>query len=104
MCIRDSLGADECDHFIQQAAPRMARSVVVDAQKMAQGTIESTSQVRTSTGAFLARAETPVVSSVEERIAQWVMVEQSQGEGFQILNYKVCPICSRVWRSGDWAT
>lgn len=47
------------------------------------------SDVRTSSGTFFGRGETPTIAAVEERIAQWVMVDKGQGEGFQVLDYKV---------------
>jgi hypothetical protein len=42
---------------------------------------------------FFARGETPEISRIEERIAQWVMIPPGQGEGFQILRYQVL-LCS----------
>lgn len=37
---------------------------------------------------FFARGETPTIDAIEERIAQWIMVDKNQGEGFQVLYYK----------------
>jgi hypothetical protein len=81
--------AAECDHFIRQAQPRLTRAEVVDDEEIAQGTSYSISDVRTSSGAFLDRGETDIIANVEERVSQWVMVDKGQGEGFQVLDYKV---------------
>ena len=83
---------EDADHFIDRAQGRFVRSGVVDTDKP--GVVGSKiSDIRTSSGTFFARGETEVIAQVEERIAQWVMVDQSQGEGFQVLDYKV-----RRWR------
>ena len=48
---------------------------------------------------FFARGETPTIDAIEERIAQWVMMDKNQGEGFQVLYYKVWSACvlSACW-------
>lgn len=79
---------EEADHFIDRARGRFTRSGVVDVDKP--GTVgNKISDIRTSSGTFFARGETAIIAAVEERIAQWVMVDKSQGEGFQVLDYKV---------------
>ena len=35
------------------------------------------------------KRSTEVLKEVEERIAQWTMVDSGQGEGIQVLDYKV---------------
>lgn len=40
---------------------------------------------------FFMREETPAISNIEERIAQWVMMDKNQGEGLQVLFYKASP-------------
>ena len=47
------------------------------------------SNIRTSSGMFFGRGESQVLKEVEERIAQWTMVDSGQGEGIQVLDYKV---------------
>lgn len=39
---------------------------------------------------FYMREENPTIANIEERIAQWVMIDKNQGEGLQVLFYKVC--------------
>ena len=77
--------AEECDWFVENAKPRMSRSSVVDT-KTGGGAI---SDIRTSSGMFFGRGESATIREVEERIAQWTMVDSGQGEGFQVLDYKV---------------
>ncbi len=36
---------------------------------------------------FFARGETPLIRKVEERLARWIMVPVSHGEGIQVLRY-----------------
>lgn len=81
--------AEECDHFIQQAQPRLSRSEAIDAKNDGQGHDDIVSDNRTSSWAFFGRGETLIIDDVEERIAQWVMVDKEQGEGIQVLEYKV---------------
>lgn len=79
---------EEADYFIDRAKGRLVRSGVVDVSKGAGG--HKISDVRTSSGTFFNRGETPIIAEIEERIAQWVMVEKGQAEGFQVLDYKAC--------------
>lgn len=44
---------------------------------------------------FFERGETSTISTVEERIAQWVMIDKDQGEGLQVLFYQVSAAHSR---------
>eukprot|EP00892_Ulva_mutabilis_P010743 jgi/Ulvmu1/8040/UM004_0277.1 len=83
--IHNLLTPEECDHLRERAKPRLQRSSVVDTKNPA-GQI---SNIRTSQGMFFARGETPTIANIEERIAQWVMMDKNQGEGFQVLYYKV---------------
>lgn len=85
-CLTLSQLVEEADHFIDRAQGSFVRSGVVDVNNPGGG---KTSNVRTSSGTFFERAETPIIANIEERIAQWVMVDKSQGEGFQVLDYKV---------------
>lgn len=84
--IHNLLTPDECDHLIEGAKPRLRRSGVVDAKAAGGGKV---SDIRTSQGMFFERGETSTISTVEERIAQWVMIDKDQGEGLQVLFYQV---------------
>jgi len=57
--------------LVRRAKPRLARSSVVDTDKSG----GQVSDIRTSSGMFFARGETPEIARFEERIAHWVMVE-----------------------------
>ena len=78
------LTPEECDHLIAIARPKMSVASVVDKKTGA----SKPSDVRTSTGHFLRRAEDPVVKRIEERIAAFAMIPVDHGEGIQILRYE----------------
>ena len=78
------LTPEECDHLIAIARPKMSVASVVDKKTGA----SKPSDVRTSTGHFLRRAEDPIVARIEERIAAFAMVPEDHGEGIQILRYE----------------
>ncbi|CAN4082538.1 unnamed protein product [Withania somnifera] len=46
------------------------------------------SEVRTSSGAFLLKAQDEVVANVEARIATWTFLPEENGEEIQILHYE----------------
>jgi len=50
------------------------------------GTVDS--KVRTSSGAFLKRQMVSVIAGIESRIAAWTLINDTQGEGIQILRYE----------------
>lgn len=54
-------------------------------------------RVRTSSGMFLNRGEDDIIEKIEARIAKYTAVPKENGEGLQVLNYKVlmhfCLIC-----------
>ena len=78
------LTPEECDHLVEIARPRMSVASVVDKKTGA----SKPSDVRTSTGHFIRRAEDAVVRRIEERIAAFAMVPVDHGEGIQILRYE----------------
>ena len=78
------LTPEECDHLVEMARPRMSVASVVDKKTGA----SKPSDVRTSTGHFIRRAEDAVVRRIEERIAAFAMVPVDHGEGIQILRYE----------------
>lgn len=75
----------ECDALIADAAPRMKRSLTVAIKTGG----EEVNADRTSDGMFFARGETPVVQTLERRIAQLVSWPVINGEGLQVLHYRV---------------
>ena len=78
------LTPEECDHLIALARDEMSVASVVDKKTGA----SRPSDVRTSTGHFLRRAEDEVVRRIEERIAAFAMIPADHGEGMQILRYE----------------
>jgi len=79
------LTQEECNHLIQLAKPTMVKSTVVDS---ATGKSKD-SRVRTSSGTFLSRGQDKVISGIEQRIADFTFIPLEQGEGLQVLQYKV---------------
>lgn len=73
----------ECTQLIEAARPRLQRSLTVDVKSGG----EELSDDRTSSGMFFSRAETPLVSRIEERIAQLLNWPVANGEGLQVLKY-----------------
>jgi prolyl 4-hydroxylase len=79
------LSPEECDGLIALAQPRMARSLTVE---NATGG-EAVNADRTSNGMFFRRGETELISRIEARIARLTHWPVENGEGVQVLNYKV---------------
>jgi prolyl 4-hydroxylase len=73
----------ECEALIAEAAPRMKRSLTVAIKTGG----EEVNADRTSDGMFFSRGETPVVRTLEERIARLVSWPVVNGEGLQVLHY-----------------
>ena len=74
----------ECEALIADAAPRMKRSLTVAIKTGG----EEVNADRTSDGMFFSRGETPVVQTLERRIAQLVSWPVVNGEGLQVLHYR----------------
>lgn len=74
----------ECDQLIADASPAMSRSKTVSTQS--QG--EEVNPDRTSDGMFFQRAQTPLIQTIEDRLAQLVNWPVENGEGLQVLNYR----------------
>lgn len=83
--LEDVLTAEECDHLIRAATPRLARSGVVEVKEHG---VDAVTDVRTSYGMFFDRFEDPVVREVEERLSRHVMLPSGHGEGIQVLRYE----------------
>lgn len=76
------LTAEECDALIAQSRPRLQRSLTVDVEGRHQ-----TDERRTSQGMFFRIGETPLVQTIEQRIAGLLDIPVDHGEGLQILHY-----------------
>jgi len=74
----------ECDTLMAQAAPRLLRSETVDNST---GDSE-VNEARTSEGMFFERGESPLIQSLEMRIAELLRWPLENGEGLQILRYR----------------
>lgn len=80
------LSAEECEHLIAAAAPRLSRSSVVETQHNGTG-VGVEHAIRTSSGAAFKRGEDEVIAAVEERIARWSLLPVSHQESLQVLQY-----------------
>jgi prolyl 4-hydroxylase len=83
--LRGVLSPEECDAMIEASAARIRGSTVVD---------PTTGQFvpdhrRTSFGTHFERTATPVVAAVERRLARLSGLPEPNGEGLQILHYRV---------------
>ncbi len=74
----------ECDTLMAQAAPRLLRSETVDNNT---GDSE-VNAARTSEGMFFERGESPLIQTLEARIAELLRWPLENGEGLQILRYR----------------
>ncbi|XP_075105736.1 putative prolyl 4-hydroxylase 6 isoform X1 [Nicotiana tabacum] len=81
---RNFLTDEECDHFITLAKDKLEKSMVADNESGK--SVES--EVRTSSGMFLRKAQDQVVANVEARIAAWTFLPEENGESIQILHYE----------------
>jgi prolyl 4-hydroxylase len=78
------LSDDECTALMDLAAPRLLRSETVD---NATGGSE-VNAARTSDGMFFERGEAPLITTIEQRIAELLRWPVENGEGVQILRYR----------------
>ena len=78
------LSIDECTGLMTLAAPRLVRSETVD---NATGGTE-VNAARTSDGMFFERGEAPLISLIEQRIAELLHWPVDHGEGMQVLRYR----------------
>jgi prolyl 4-hydroxylase len=79
------LSAEECDELIRLSRIKLQRSTIVDPQTGIHTVIED----RSSYGTFFALNETAFIAQLDRRIAQLMHLPIENGEGLQILNYKV---------------
>ncbi|CAK9162855.1 unnamed protein product [Ilex paraguariensis] len=80
---RGFLTDEECDHLITLAKDKLEKSMVADNESG--NSVES--EVRTSSGMFLKKAQDDVVAGIEVRIAAWTFLPEENGESIQILHY-----------------
>ncbi|EEF44979.1 probable prolyl 4-hydroxylase 7 [Ricinus communis] len=78
------LSYEECDHLIDLARDKLEKSMVADNESGK--SIES--EVRTSSGMFIAKAQDEIVADIEARIAAWTFLPEENGESMQILHYE----------------
>ncbi|GMP30442.1 hypothetical protein CsSME_00005108 [Camellia sinensis var. sinensis] len=75
---------EECDHLVQLAKDKLEKSMVADNESGK--SVES--EVRTSSGMFLNKAQDEVVAGIEAKIAAWTFLPPENGEAMQILHYE----------------
>ncbi|MFC5543111.1 2OG-Fe(II) oxygenase [Ureibacillus suwonensis] len=74
------LDDEECDKLIELSKDRLQRSKI--------GADKIVSDIRTSSGAFLADVNDDMVRRIEKRVASIVGIPVEHAEGLHILNYK----------------
>ncbi|HEY1588503.1 MAG TPA: 2OG-Fe(II) oxygenase [Rhodanobacter sp.] len=72
----------ECAELIELAQPRLQRALTVDTEGRQQ-----VDHRRTSEGMFFTLNELPLVTRIEQRVANLLGVPMNHGEGLQILHY-----------------
>lgn len=77
------LSAEECDGLVAEAAPKLARSTVVNKET---GSFDVHPH-RTSSGAYFRRGETELVARIERRISELLGYPVEHGEPIQVLHY-----------------
>uniref|UniRef100_A0A7N0SWL0 procollagen-proline 4-dioxygenase n=1 Tax=Kalanchoe fedtschenkoi TaxID=63787 RepID=A0A7N0SWL0_KALFE len=81
---RGFLSDEECDHLVELARDKLEKSMVADNESGK--SVES--EVRTSSGMFLNKAQDQVVAAIEKRIAAWTFLPVENGENMQVLHYE----------------
>ncbi|CAN6280932.1 unnamed protein product [Urochloa humidicola] len=70
------LSDSECDHLVNLAKGSMEKSMVADNDSGK----SVMSQVRTSSGTFLAKKQDEIVSGIEKRVAAWTFLPEENAE------------------------
>lgn len=83
--LADFLSPQECDLLVKAARPKLSRSLTV---AVATGG-EELNDDRTSNGMFFTRGENALVKRIEARIARLLDWPVENGEGLQVLQYRV---------------
>lgn len=76
------LEAEECVALVELARPRLDRAMTVAADGKHQ-----VDQRRTSAGMFFKLGETPLIRTIEQRLAELLDLPVEHGEGLQVLHY-----------------
>jgi prolyl 4-hydroxylase len=79
------LSAQECDELIRLSSIKLKRSTIVDPKTGEEEVIED----RSSFGTFFTLNESDFIVNLEQRIAAVMNLPVENGEGLQILHYKV---------------
>jgi hypothetical protein len=85
---------EECDQLKELASSRLRRSGVSNSITGA----DEYSEIRTSSGMFFSRGETPLIKQIEDRVAAWTLLPPLHAEGMQILKYEVWVGLARIRR------
>ncbi|ESW23170.1 hypothetical protein PHAVU_004G024300 [Phaseolus vulgaris] len=78
------LSEEECDHLITLAKDKLEISMVADNESGK----SVMSEVRTSSGMFLNKAQDKIVADIEARISAWTFLPIENGESMQVLHYE----------------
>jgi prolyl 4-hydroxylase len=81
----DLLSADECNELIRLSEAKLTRSAIVDPRTGESEVLEA----RSSYGTFFAVNENDFIAKLDKRIAAVMNWPVENGEGIQILNYKI---------------
>lgn len=75
------LSDDECDELIRLSKDKLKRSKI--------GNTREVNKLRTSSSTFLDEEGNEVVKRIDKRVSQIMGVPSENGEGLQVLNYKI---------------
>ncbi|XP_058201340.1 probable prolyl 4-hydroxylase 4 [Rhododendron vialii] len=75
---------EECNHLISLAKSELKRSAVADNESGK----SKLSEVRTSSGMFIAKGKDPIVAGIEDKLAMWTFLPKENGEDIQVLHYE----------------
>ncbi|XP_014512275.1 probable prolyl 4-hydroxylase 6 [Vigna radiata var. radiata] len=78
------LKEEECDHLISLAKDKLEKSMVADNESGK----SIMSEVRTSSGMFLNKAQDETVADIECRVSAWTFLPVENGESMQVLHYE----------------
>ncbi|WP_293936124.1 2OG-Fe(II) oxygenase [Iodobacter sp.] len=81
----DILSLEECDELVRLSKSKLKRSTIVDPQTGAEEVIDD----RSSFGTFFNANESELITRLDRRIAEAMHWPLENGEGLQILNYKM---------------
>ena len=79
------MSSEECDELIQMSSNRLVPSRVVDPVTGAEKVVSG----RTSSGTYYQIQENPLIAKLEKRIAEITKIPVENGEGLQVLHYKI---------------